>query len=421
MTKRLFTLIENGETGVQAFSFNNLLIRSPLRYSMMERRFLYKLSEAIKMRYEQMGLKMRENWKNLVFKMTDKDLASVGGKSNVVRTYETIRSLAQKSIVQFHQNEQNQLVIDYFHWIDAFRWNTATNDYTVRVSPELYDYVICLTKSFTVLNLHTAILLESKYSQKFYEFCCQYSGDFRFIDPTISNVIYKKRVVKMSVKTFRFTFGLSELHDPKTGELLEKEKYSRFKTMVEKVIIPAQNELYKLYQDQRSDVWFDFQVADRYGRGRGGSPKNFRFFIYTRKHPKSADPTLDQPWKEGDEPLFPFEEKQTSIPSAKEKRKNPDWLQMDEDLQRETVFRLLQMDLQPEAVAYYMANIDEEQRRCKDSYSQVIQVIYEKHQQPKFQQGTKKYKQKCLVDFVFTKNLQNYGWHIKPYKEKTSL
>lgn len=299
MTKRLFTLIENGEIGVQTFSFNNLLIRSPLRYTMMERRFLYKLSEAIKMRYEKMGLKMRENWNNLVFKMTDKDLASVGGKSNVVRTYETIRSLAQKSIVQFHQNEQNQLVIDYFHWIDAFRWNTATNDYTVRVSPELYDYVICLTKSFTVLNLHTAILLESKYSQKFYEFCCQYSGDFRFIDPTISNVIYKKRVVKMSVKTFRFTFGLSELHDPKIGELLEKEKYSRFKTMVEKVIIPAQNELYKLYQDQRSEVWFDFQVADRYGRGRGGSPKNFRFFIYTRKHPKSTDPTLDQPWKEG--------------------------------------------------------------------------------------------------------------------------
>lgn len=102
MTKRLFTLIENGGTGVQTVSFNNLLMRSPLHYTMTERRFLYKLSEAIKMRYEQMGLKMRENWKNLVFKMTDKDLASVGGKSNVVRTYETIRSLAQKSIIQFH-------------------------------------------------------------------------------------------------------------------------------------------------------------------------------------------------------------------------------------------------------------------------------------------------------------------------------
>jgi initiator repB protein len=45
---------------------------------------------------------------------------------------------------------------------------------------------------------------------------------------------------------------------------------------------------------------------------------------------------------------------------------------MDEDLQRETVLRLLQMDLEPDAVAYYMTKIDEEQQRCKDSYSQVI-------------------------------------------------
>ena len=271
MTIRRITLIENGDVGKCSFSFNNLLLRSPLRYTMMERRFLYKLSEAIKMRYEEMGLTMRDNWQNLVFNMTDRDLASVGGNTNVMRTYKTVRSLAQKAIVQFHENEDKQLVVDYFHWIDAFRWNTSTNDYTVRVSPELYDYVINLTKSFTVLNLHTAILLESKYSQKFYEICCLYSGDFRFIDPTTPDETYKKRVLKMSIEAFRFTFGLSELHDPKTGELLEKEKYQRFKTMVEKVILPAQRELYALYKNHLCDVWFDFEVLDRYGRGRNGS------------------------------------------------------------------------------------------------------------------------------------------------------
>lgn len=290
MTKRIYTLIENGGINGSPFSFSNLLMRLPLRYSMMERRFLYKLSEAIKMRYEQMGLKMRENWDNLVFNMTDKDLASIGGNTHIVRTYTTIRALAQKSIIQFRYNKQNQLIIDYFHWIDAFRWNTETNDYTVRVSPELYDYVISLTKSFTVLNLHTAILLESKYSQKFCEFCCQYSGDFRFIDPSTPNVIYKKRVIKVSIKAFRFTFGLSELNDPKTGELLEKEKYQRFKTMVMKVILPAQEELYWLFQENHSDVWFDFQVGGRYGRGRNGSPKDLIFYIYTRTHPKSTNP-----------------------------------------------------------------------------------------------------------------------------------
>lgn len=416
MTKRRITLIENCDVGKCSFSFNNLLLRSPLRYTMMERRFLYKLSEAIKMRYEEMGLTMRDNWHNLVFNMTDRDLASVGGNTNVIRTYKTVQLLAQKAIVQFHENEDKQLVVDYFHWIDAFRWNTSTHDYTVRVSPELYEYVINLTKSFTVLNLHTAILLESKYSQKFYEICCLYSGDFRFIDPTTPNETYKKRVLKMSVETFRFTFGLSELHDPKTGELLGKEKYQRFKTMVEKVIIPAQEELYALYQGNRSDVWFDYEVCDRYGRGRGGSPKNFRFYIYTREHPKSNDPNLDHPWQEGDEPLFPYEEKQPSAPLSKKKYKETDWLQMDVGSQRDTVRQLLNSYLDDDAADYYMTRIDEEQRRCNDSYSQVIQVIYEKQLQTKFQQGTKKYKQKCLVDFVFPKNLQEYGWNIEPQK-----
>ncbi len=61
-----------------------------------------------------------------------------------------------------------------------------------------------------------------------------------------------------------------------------------------------------------------------------------------------------------------------------------------------------------------MMKIDEEQARCRDSYAQVIQVIYEKQQQPKFKQGTKAYKRKCLIEFVFTKNLLNYGWSIQP-------
>ena len=414
MTKRIYTLIENGGINGSPFSFSNLLMRSPLRYSMMERRFLYKLSEVIKMRYEQMGLRMRENWDNLVFNMTDKDLASIGGNTHIVRTYTTIRALAQKSIIQFRYNNQNQLIIDYFHWIDAFRWNTETNDYTVRVSPELYDYVISLTKSFTVLNLHTAILLESKYSQKFYEFCCQYSGDFRFIDPTTPNVIYKKRVIKISIKAFRFTFGLSELNDPKTGELLEKEKYQRFKTMVMKVILPAQEELYRLYQENHSDVWFDYQVGDRYVLCRNGSPKDLIFYIYTRNHPKSINPKKNHPWIEGEEPLYPFEEQHNSSSRSSRKIKERDWLQIDEPEQRKIVYQLLLSYLNSDEVTYYMKQIDKEQECCRDSYAQVIQVIYEKLQQPKFKQGTKAYKRKCLIEFVFTKNLLNYGWSIVP-------
>ena len=49
---------------------------------------------------------------------------------------------------------------------------------------------------------------------------------------------------------------------------------------------------------------------------------------------------------------------------------------------------------------------------------QVMQVIHEKQNQPKFQQSSKKYQQKCLIDFVFPKNLKVYGWHIDPINIK---
>lgn len=65
--------------------------------------------------------------------------------------------------------------------------------------------------------------------------------------------------------------------------------------MVEKVIIPAQRELYALYQNQQCDVWFDYEVSDRYRRGRNGSPKNLRFYVYSRKFPKSNDAEKDRP------------------------------------------------------------------------------------------------------------------------------
>ena len=79
---REFTLMLNNFAANCPFSFSNLMMQSPLRYSMMERRFLYKLAEEIKRRYTQLGLSSRDNWKNFVFRMTNNDLACLGGKSN---------------------------------------------------------------------------------------------------------------------------------------------------------------------------------------------------------------------------------------------------------------------------------------------------------------------------------------------------
>lgn len=414
---RNLTLMLNNFAASCLFSFSNLMMQSPLRYTMLERRFLYKLAEEIKRRYTNMGLSVKDNWQNLVFRMTDRDIACIGGKTNWKRTYKVIRQLADRTVIQFTQNERGELILGHFHWVDAFNWNTTTNDYTVRVSPELYDYVINLTQKFTVLDLHTAIRLESKYSQKFYEFCCQYCGDYRYVDPENSTAFYKQRVVKMKITAFRFIFGLSELRDPKTGDIIFKSKYPWFKQIVEKVIEPAQQELYELYKDGYCNAWFDYYATDRLNAK--SAPTTLYFFIYSKDHPKSKDALLDRPWKEGDMPLMPFEDKK-----LKEKKTAKlgvkDWTKMDVSQQRNVVVKFLNAYLKPEEVTYYLGKIEESQRLFPDSYAQILQVIYEKQNQEKFSKGTRAYKRKCLVDFVFRNNLENYGWSIPPMKTTKS-
>jgi len=413
---RNITLMLNNFAANCPFSFSNFMMQSPLNYSMLERRFLYKLSEEIKKRYALMGLSLKENWKNLVFQMTNEDLACVGGKANWKRTYKVVRHLADRTVIQFQQNEKGELVLDHYHWIEFFRWNACSNDYTVRVSPELYDYVINLTKKFTVLDLHTAQRLESKYSQKFYEFCSQYCGDYRYVDPKNPTELYKKRVVKIDLSAFRFMFGLSELKDPVSGDVIVKPKYSRFKEIVNYVIAPAQQELYELYKDGYCNVWFDYLAADRLNAK--SAPTSLYFFMYTKEFPKSKDSQLDRPWKEGDMPLVPFETKKTK--ETERRLEVKDWSKMAPLHQRGVIVKFLTAYLKPEEVKYYLSKIDESQRLFPDSYAQILQVIYEKQRQEKFAKGTRAYKRKCLVDFVFRKNLENYGWSIPPMKTTKS-
>ena len=70
------------------------------------------------------------------------------------------------------------------------------------------------------------------------------------------------------------------------------------------------------------------------GRGRNGSPKDLIFYIYTRNHPKSTNPKKNHPWKEGEEPLYPYEELQNPSSRASRKIKESDWRQIDEPEQR---------------------------------------------------------------------------------------
>ena len=113
--------------------------------------------------------------------------------------------------------------------------------------PYLYE----LTKRFTVLDATVVMTLASKFSQRFYEWCCQWRsvGQFEFTPDALRDVLM--------IKT-------------QTGDL---------KIYVLEV---AKAELMKMYEDGVSDLYFTYS-EERGGRGRGGSVKRWIFKIHTKK------------------------------------------------------------------------------------------------------------------------------------------
>jgi len=55
---------------------------------------------------------------------------------------------------------------------------------------------------------------------------------------------------------------------------------------------------------------------------------------------------------------------------------------------------------------------------CRDSFVQVMQVIQEKEQQPKFKSGTKAYKHNNIVKFALQENLKEFGWSLPPMQKQ---
>lgn len=63
------------------------------------------------------------------------------------------------------------------------------------------------------------------------------------------------------------------------------------------ILKKAQQDLFFLYQNEVSDVWFDFQPGPR--KGRGGKISSILIYVFSRKRPMVG---LNCLWQKDDEP-----------------------------------------------------------------------------------------------------------------------
>ena len=397
--------------------WSNLLINAPIANTLLERRILYFLTILIKRKFEEKGLGIPENWKELYFYLNESDLAAIGGSKNINYTYGVLCEIGKKFFPIHYLDKSGGLVVGRMHWIDYFEYDRKSRCYKVRVSPEIMPFIIDVNESFTTFDTGIALALKSKYSQKMYELCCEYSGNYQYVDKeSVSfGYSYKKGVIPMKMNIFRRLFNLNETRDQKTGIVKSKSSYTCYTDIRKNILEVAQKELFEMYEIGACDAWFDFQSGKRIGLG--GKVDLIYIYVYTREHPKKEN---SRPWGKGDIPLSPFTSayNETKKLTPSQKIHANSMYNLDDEIKSYVVKQYLEKYFDEEDLTYYMNAFKKEAMTCNEAWIQVIQVIQEKENQLKFRKGNRSYQSKNLKEFVFKENLKNYGWSVEPPERK---
>ena len=233
-------------TQIETFKQTNAITGARYDYTTTEKRFIY-LSLIEVMKTVQNGITDGFFERELILFIPESQLKKSDDHDHRYRDY-------RKAVVSLRKKDFS---IDAPNggWIETGFVNggqyTKGKGLEVAISKYVLPYLYDLTKRFTVLDATVVMTLTSKFSQRFYEWCCQWRsvGRFEYNPDSLKEVL----CIKLPV-----------------GQLKRD------------VIEIAQAELMGMYEDGISDLYFTYS-EERGGRGRGGAVKGWTFNIHIKK------------------------------------------------------------------------------------------------------------------------------------------
>ena len=172
--------------------------------------------------------------------------------------------------------------------IDYSRYDAKTKRFTVRLTHSICPYLVEAKRRgrFTMYNPFIARQFQGKYTERFYEFICQYR---RKTDKDGKPI----KLFFLMIDEMREMFCLNA--DPSEGR--KKDKYTRLNDFIEYVIKPSQEELEKLYMQEACDVYFTFSKGDAVSTGGRPTIDRIWFKIHERTEAKivSQAPPIPYP------------------------------------------------------------------------------------------------------------------------------
>jgi len=201
----------------------NALTQSRYDFNLIEKRSLYFIIKEVRKRYIEKTDGQRTLFDNLVIKLPTGELLKHGLKLEHV--YRSLFELRKKTI--FLETEEIVLGVGY---INYFKHKKYEQHIEVEISKTILPFLVELAERYTEYDLLIAMTLQTKYTQRFYEYCSQYK-----------NLIF----FKMTLEDLR-------------KKLMVEDKYPRFAHLKKYILDVAQKELKTLYDKGECDLYFTY-------------------------------------------------------------------------------------------------------------------------------------------------------------------
>lgn len=217
---------------------SNVLTESRYNFSRIEKNCLYKIIEKVRHDYVE-GSMQKDLFENMYVNIGSSDLADITDEDHTKQAMDALRSLHRRTI-DIEDAEGNWLLCGFINYAKK---NAKTKTYEVEVSKEIMPYLVELARNFTAYSLTVAMALKGKYSQRFYELCCQ----------------YRNRIEKDGYGGFHKT------QEQLREMLCLEDKYPLNPLFNQRVLESARKELKEMFDKGQCDLYFDVNIK---GRGK---------------------------------------------------------------------------------------------------------------------------------------------------------
>jgi plasmid replication initiation protein len=238
---------------------SNHLTKARYDFSLHEKRIIYHTIRALQ---GQINSGVTENLFNnhMEVFISAETIRGIDKNDNMARDYRVAsRTLRKRDIEVKHKSQDGWIETGFINYSDF----DPKKGLTVEVSKFVLPYFFDLSKGFTSLSVLAAFTLRSKYSQRFYEWCCQWR-----------------------VPPNGMLYGWFEFKPDDLALALKVDKPTKW--LKQHCIEPAKKEILELYEAGQCDVFFDYK-EERSGRGRGGKIDKWKFRVFSAQRKKKAD------------------------------------------------------------------------------------------------------------------------------------